>query len=208
VVVGPNGTITITLHPDVDVCPDRVYDPETTLVFVGNSLQVVGAGTESFLVVNSPLALANGTDIDANNDQVIDPSRQINVVDGIAVTINDAQQAAYAPVVFDAATDNPEVSTDLPDGVSRCPEDQDPLDEFAWVYGELVPPPAGDDARTYGGVTNASPGYAVTPGALNMSCVTPAPTPAPTLAAYGPFALPTRPAEHFPTPSTVNDACS
>ena len=169
VTVGTNGTITIILDPvNIAACPSRSYGSGTTFIFIDDAFSVVGGGAESYLLVDSPLAIADGDDIDSNNDEVIDPALTITVLDGFALTVNDTLQADYAPLLYDAFTQGGG-NAELPDAASRCAGDLDPLDASAWVYGELPGTPD-DTVGPFSSPTNKA-GYSLTPGATNGSCI-------------------------------------
>jgi hypothetical protein len=169
VTVGLNGTITIILDPvNIAECTGRTYGSGTTHIIIDDAFSVVGGGAESYLLVSTELALFDGDDIDGNNDEVIDPARQITVLDGFALTVNDTLQADYASLIYDAFAQGGG-SAELPDAASRCSGDVDALDATAWVYGEL---PGSPDNTTgsFATPTNKA-GYMLTPGAANQSCV-------------------------------------
>lgn len=173
--VGANGTITIILDPKaIEACAGRAYGTGTTFVLINDAFQVVGGNisdpseAESFLLVTSPSALSDGDDIDINNDEVIDPARQITVIDGFAITVNNGQQAAYAPIVYDANTLGGG-SAELPDAATRFPSNSAPLSVAAWYYGELASSP--DSTSAYSGEprsANFPGGGALTPGGPNV----------------------------------------
>ena len=166
--VGANGTITIILDPvNIAECAGRAYDPDTTLVLVDDTFTIVGLGAESYLLVNTPLGVSDGDDIDVNNDEAIDPARLITVVDGFAFTVNNTLQAAYGPLVYDALTQGGG-SADLPDAAARCFGNITPLSVAAWRYGEL--PGAPDNALGPFAVPTNAAGYFLTPSSQNNPC--------------------------------------
>jgi hypothetical protein len=175
VTVGSNGTITIILDPNaIEACSGRTYDSGTTLVLIDDAFQVVGgniedpAEAESYLLVTSPNALADGDDIDVDNNEAIDAALQITVIDGFAITVNNGVQAAYAPIVYDANTATGGASSELPDGAARCSGNTTPLNIAAWAYGEL---PGSPDSATgpFASPTNAV-GFSLTPALPNSTC--------------------------------------
>jgi hypothetical protein len=171
VTVGSNGTITIILDPvNIADCSGRIYDGGTTLILIDDAFQVVGgndssspAEAESFLVVSSLTAIIDGDDIDVDNNKVIDPALGITVVDGFAITVDDVQQAAYAPVIYNAIAQGGG-SAELPDAAARIPGNILALTAAAWRYGEL----GGADTAVgpFSAPTNSA-GYNLTPSAPN-----------------------------------------
>jgi hypothetical protein len=166
--VGTNGTITIILDPvNIADCSSRTYGTGTTFVLIDDAFSVVGGGAESYLLVNTASVIADGDDIDGNNDEVIDPALSITVLDGFALTVNDTLQADYAPLIYDAFTQGGG-SAELPDAASRCSGDLDALDATAWAYGELPGTPD-NTTGSFSSPTNQA-GYNLTPGAANQAC--------------------------------------
>ena len=163
VTVGSNGTITVI--NDLELCANRVFPAGTTQLFV-TSFTGLGLGAESYMLISSPTAVVEGDDIDANEDRVIDPTRNITVIDGFGVTVNQLFQAVYVPNLYDANTATGGSSTELPDAATRLSTNSTPLSAAAWIFGELAGSP--DEATAYSGVPgNFPPGAALTPGAPN-----------------------------------------
>jgi hypothetical protein len=174
VTVGTNGTITIILDPvNIAECVGRIYGSGSTFILIDDAFSVVGGNddgpteAESFLLVFTPLSVADGDDIDVNNDEVIDPARQITVVDGFAFTVNNGLQAAYAPVIYDAFLQGGG-SAALPDAASRCPGNPTPLSVLPWSYGALPGSPDNTNGP-FATPTNRA-GYLLTPAAPNSAC--------------------------------------
>lgn len=166
VTVGSNGTITVI--NDLELCPNRVFPTGTTSVFV-TSFTGLGLGAESYMLISSPTAVVEGDDIDANEDRVIDPARNITVIDGIGFTVNAQFQAVYAPNLYDAFVEAGGSSIELPDAATRFLGNSTPLNKFSWYFGELAGTP--DAATAYSGVPQSSNfpvGGQLTPGAPNV----------------------------------------
>ena len=164
-IFGPNGTITIITDPGVSGgCPNRVYPAGTMIVTSMTFAGVTGQSAESFLLVISQASIppAPGDDIDLNDDGVIDPARQITVLDGIAFLTDGQGQRAYAPVAF--SFNSPGAGPDTPDASSRLVGNNTPLSAAAWIWGELSTP---EEGTTYTLPGNFTPGTGITPGAPN-----------------------------------------
>jgi hypothetical protein len=167
--VGPNGTITLAISPDFATC-DRTFPDGTTVVryFNFNGIGVPGSSSgagdaQNFLLVNSSVLYSDGSDADTNNDEVLNPD--ITLIDGFAFTVNNAIQFAYAPLIYDAATQS--TGQDLPDAVTRFSTNTTPLNAAAFYYGNLQ---GAENSITYlqisGGPAIPSGGQ-LTPGAPN-----------------------------------------
>ena len=166
VTVGSNGTITVI--NDLELCPNRVFPAGSTQVLV-TSFTGLGLGAESYLLISSPTPVVEGDDIDANEDRLIDPVRNITVIDGIGFTVNAQFQAVYAPNLYDAFVETGGSSIELPDAATRFPNNLVPLNRFSWYFGELDGAP--DAATAYSGVpqsANFPVGGQLTPGTSNV----------------------------------------
>jgi large repetitive protein len=162
--VGANGTITVI--NDVELCQNRTFPAGTTLVSVTNFSGLGENAARTFAIVNSATPLAEGTDIDVNNDRAIDANLNITVIDGIALTTNQTLEAAYAPIIFDASGAG--TGLEHPDAATRFLADSTPLSAAAWYYGELADSP--DESTEYLGTprsANFPAGGRLTPGDQN-----------------------------------------
>jgi hypothetical protein len=166
-VVGSNGTIT-AVNTLEGPCVGRVYPAGTTLVGYFSAI-VIGTGSEAYLLVRqlpgaSPIV--SGTDIDVNDDGIIDANFGLTVLDGFGYNVDpDSEIFPYggAPSISDRAGD-----PDQPDGATRFPGNTTALSFTAWYFGELPnTPPASTTTYTTPLSPNFPVGGALTPGAPN-----------------------------------------
>jgi hypothetical protein len=166
VVVGTNGTITLAISPDFAPC-DRTFPAGTTLIqyFNFNGIGITGpTDAQNFLLIVSATIFSDGSDVDLDNNEVLDPG--ITLIDGFAITINQGQQFAYAPVLYDAQTQS--TGNDLPDAITRFSNNTTPLSLAAFYYGNLN---GAENSTTYVQISGGPPipaGGQLTPGAPNL----------------------------------------
>ncbi len=161
--VGSNGTI--TLHNNFSgPCPSRTYSPQTTLVEYISPL-FIGAGSETYLVVQSPISIISGQDLDTNDDGVFDAA--ITVLDGFALLVNPKEEYVYGASAGVVNISNT-TSLDQPDAVTRFPSNTTPFVVGAFYYGELAGSPDGTLEYADPRSANFPVGGALTPGAPNV----------------------------------------
>ncbi len=162
VALGSNGLLVIksesggfTIPTDTTV----VTDPD----FNADQDGALENGSISFLVVLSPTAIIEGTDLDTNNDGTPDalPAGAV-VVDAISWTDGDGGDIVYGGV---------QLSSDDPGAATRFLDNTDPLSLGGWYYGDHFDT-AGNASTAYNpadGDTSANLPDAgrITPGAPN-----------------------------------------
>ncbi len=168
-VVGANGTITL-FNTSSGACPNRVF-PAGTTVFNYFSALTIGTGSETYLLVRSTGTLTSGSDLDVNDDFVLDPNFGITVLDGFALLANPEEEPVYgasAGVVNISNTN----SLDQPDAVTRFLNNANPFVAAAFYYGELAASP--DETTAYAAPfsRNFPAGGMLTPGAPNVGAAT------------------------------------
>jgi predicted extracellular nuclease len=125
-------------------------------------------GTISLLLVNGTIP-ANGTDLDADNDGVIDPAAGLTVLDAVATSDGGAGDLTYGGVTLVAGYDDLAFT---PGGASRFPDGTDTDTTADWVRNDfdLAGIPAFAGTLVAGEALN-------TPGAVNAVWVDPGPGP-------------------------------
>jgi hypothetical protein len=98
-------------------------------------------GTTSFLLISSPTNIAPGSDLDANDDGVLELPSGASIQDAVAITDGAAGDITYGGVAFGFAGGN------TPDALTRFPGNTNASSAAAWYYGELQGP--GQDSLTY-----------------------------------------------------------
>jgi len=149
---------------------DRVYAVGTTdangfwmTSYLTNELE---NGSMTLLLV-SGFSGAQGDDIDADNDGVIDNVLWTGIIDSIAISDGDAGDGHYSSVILSSSMDN---SSYTPGGASRIPNGTDTNSVSDWVRNNYF----GDGLPGSEGIT--SPGEAYnTPGATNAYIPEPKP---------------------------------
>ena len=157
-----NGTVTGTVD-EVISFPAADASGRSLVSLPTNALE---NGTVSLLLVTGT-APSLGTDIDTNDDGVIDDGLGFTVVDAVAVRDGDAGDLAYGGVVLGVAYDG--LSFD-PGGASRIPDGADTDAPTDWVRNDF-------DLAGYNG-TPGTPAFGEafnTPGAVNGAVPPPPP---------------------------------
>ncbi len=127
-------------------------------------------GTISLLLVTGTIP-AQGTDLDADNDGVVDESAGLTVVDAVAVNDGGAGDLTYGGVTLTVAYDGLPFA---PGGASRIPDGTDTDTTGDWVRNDF------DLAGIPGSTGTLVDGEALnTPGAVNALTVAPDPDPEP-----------------------------
>ncbi|MEZ5307699.1 MAG: VCBS repeat-containing protein [Pyrinomonadaceae bacterium] len=179
--IGANGTLTL-VNSQQGTCPNRTYDAGTH-VFSYSAITSLGQGSEGFYIVSSSTTLLAGTDLDVNDNGIVDPldvsfaagksgrgesiGSPFQFIDGINYIFNPEEQFAYGP-----APNLVEVLFgDVPDAATRFAGNSTPNSASAWYFGELATSP--EETTTYAAPfsTNFPSGGALTPGAPNNGSV-------------------------------------
>ena len=150
---------------------DRIVTPGTTdangywaSAFLTDQFE---NGTQTLLLV-SGATVSTGTDLDANDDGILDSAPWASLVDAVAVNDGDAGDLTYAgAAVLNVGYDG---AAFAPGGASRLPDGGDTDSAYDWVRNDFdlfgVPgftgTPTANEAANTNGVANA---YAVTPTA-------------------------------------------
>ncbi|MDQ3750289.1 MAG: VCBS repeat-containing protein [Acidobacteriota bacterium] len=168
-VVGANGTITL-FNTSSGACQNRVF-PAGTTVFNYFSALTVGTGSETYLIVRSTVTLTAGSDLDVNDDFVLDPNFGITVLDGFALLVNPEEEPVYGASAGVVNISNV-TSLDQPDAVTRFSNNTNPFVAAAFYFGELAASP--DETTAYAAPfsRNFPAGGALTPGAPNVGTTT------------------------------------
>ncbi|MEQ1763062.1 MAG: tandem-95 repeat protein, partial [Pyrinomonadaceae bacterium] len=168
-IVGSNGTITIFNNLNQTPCGSRTFPGATTLVTIEDfdGLGLLDNGARTFAILSAPAGLP-GTDIDTDDDRIVDPAGGVTVIDGFALTTNNLFNAAYAPVLYEAISGGG--NTLLPDAATRFLGNTTAMSAAAWYAGELAGAPS--DTNTYTGTPRTAnfplAGAALTPGTPNV----------------------------------------
>ena len=163
---GSNGTLIIV--SDSDTCDGRA-NPAGTTVVQTTSLSY-GFGAETFILISTtqPGQIFEGQDIDANNDGLFDASFGITPIDGFGFVQNATFNRVYggAPTIYDGVASG----LDLPDAVTRFPNNLTAFDAAAFYFGELAQP---ENSVVYQAPLspNFPVGGVLTPGAPNAPSV-------------------------------------
>ncbi|MDX2211883.1 MAG: DUF3616 domain-containing protein [Oculatellaceae cyanobacterium bins.114] len=144
---------------------DRVIPLGTTDAngfFVASSNNVLENGTQTLLLVENFTGVVN-TDLDTNDDGVLDATPWGTIVDSVAVNELKAGDRTYSPVVLDQFFDDAAfTSTFEPGGASRIPNGTDTNSTSDWVRNDF------DLAGITGLTGTPAPGEAFnTRGAVN-----------------------------------------
>jgi hypothetical protein len=156
--------------------------PAGTAVFTDTRFDASGGilenGANSFAVIFSPTPIAAGTDLDTNNDGVLDNlPAGAQLIDSVGWQSYSTTNAAFEGTVYGAnLTAAPGVPNITPDAASRLVTNTTPNAVAAWFFGDIL---AGGSAGNLevaydpAAVVNAPAGAAVlTPGASNFAGVT------------------------------------
>jgi len=153
--------------------------PSATLANAnGGALQ---NGSNSFLIIFSPLPILGSTDLDVNNDGVLELGPGAVVLDGVGWFDGSnlsGTDLLYAPQLPFSAVGLPANGTrdEAPDIATRFPTENGALDANAWYYGEPDQVNGVNSAVEYlaGTVTTTNPNgipagtVVLTPGAANF----------------------------------------
>ena len=140
------------------------------LAEVGGAL---GNGSVSFLLVSSPVAVAEGTDLDAGDNGTLE-----GLPDGTTVLDSVAWRVSGGDKVYSTAVLTQNSGT--PDAAIRYAGNNSPNSAAAWISGDLLgPDPASLVFDGQHGSTNFPTGTLLTPGSINNT--------APTISALPPF---------------------
>jgi hypothetical protein len=127
-----------------------------------NAGGILENGTNSFLIILSPTAIAEGTDLDANNDGVLELPSGAVILDAVGWTDRGTGDIVYGGVSLTQ-------STGTPDAASRFVGDSTPLSTSAWFNGDLNDS-TGSSSIGYSDTAasaNLPVGATLTPGAAN-----------------------------------------
>ena len=122
-------------------------------------------GSNSFLLIRSLNAIVENSDLDTNDDGVLDLPANAFVVDGVGWSDGGATDKVYGGVVLTQSGPAPSV----PDAATRFANDDAYLSAAAWYNGDLTGATA--DSLTYSATNrsaNFPSGGALTPGAPNV----------------------------------------
>ena len=167
---GSNGILVLDNTNGGD-CPNRMYDVAASVETYYHQL-TLGKGSEGFYVVFTDLTLVPGTDLDANNNGVVDifdplakslTGSTFQFLDGFNLNYNPVEHYTYGP--GPNLVEN--LLGDVPDAATRFPDNTTPNSAAAWYSGELADSP--EETLEYGSPVsgNAPQGASLTPGAPN-----------------------------------------
>jgi hypothetical protein len=156
--IGSNGLLVVV---SANGCPPRTYAAGTT-VLTTSALNsgILQNTSNSFLLVSSPTAIALNSDLDANDDGVLELPSGAVVLDGIAWTDNGATDLIYAPQLIASGT--------TIGGATRFPGDLRANNSRAWYGGIRIGAPADPTYSATLRTANFPSNGALTPGAVNV----------------------------------------
>ncbi len=128
-----------------------------------NSGSALENGTNSFLLISSPTAIAQGSDLDSNNDGILELPSGAILVDAIGWTDGGATDIAYGTIL--------QLPAGNPTGAAtRFLHDNRPNTFDAWYFGDLAGVNSGTTYTTTATSLSANfpVGGAITPGAINV----------------------------------------
>ncbi|MCY7374833.1 MAG: VCBS repeat-containing protein [Pyrinomonadaceae bacterium] len=166
--IGTNGTL-VLFNTSGGLCQNRTF-PTGTTVFNYFLALTVGTGSETYLIVRSTTPLASGSDLDVNDDFLLDPNFGITVLDGFALLVNPEEEPVYGASAGAVNISNT-TSIDQPDAVTRFSNNANPFVGAAFYFGELAASP--DETTQYAAPLsrNFPAGGALTPGAPSVGNV-------------------------------------
>lgn len=176
---GMNGILVIK-NSLAGTCPNRVYDPAASVLTYSNPL-TLGKGSEGYYVVTTDASLLAGSDLDVNDDGVLDIGAPIrggkdskagindlggtffNFLDGFDLNYNPQEHFKYGPGPNLVQT----FLGDVPDAATRFPDNTSPNSAAAWYSGNIASGP--EETTAYGSPVSANfpAGGMLTPGAAN-----------------------------------------
>jgi len=180
--IGSNGILVIDNTNGGD-CPNRAFDADASVMNYYHQL-TLGKGSEGFYLVATDHQLVTGTDLDADDDGVIDLAAPLrlkrsgkslnktqrlgggtffNFVDGFNFIYNPEEQWAYGPGPNLVET----FLGGVPDAATRFPENTTPNSAAAWYSGDLDEAKEESVDYTAPVSTNFPFGGKLTPGAPN-----------------------------------------
>ncbi len=158
--IGSNGLVVIK-------SPDAGFDTPAETTVVGdarfNDADTLLNGTASFVLVSSPTAISDGTDLDTDNDGILDLPAGASLLDSVSWTDEDSGDLVYGGVLLFQPGSNP------PGAATRILDNNVPFADSSWVYGDLLE--TGPDSVEYTFATASSnliEGTALTPGGANV----------------------------------------
>lgn len=159
--VGANGTITL-FNSSFGTCANRVYGSGTNLITYFQPLRV-GTGSETYLIVQATGTVANGQDLDSNDDGIFNANLGITFLDGFALIVNPEEEYIYGAAAGVVNISNT-ISLDQPDAATRFTGNTTPFAASAFYYGELAASP--DETTQYAAPLSANfpQGGVLTPG--------------------------------------------
>ena len=159
--IGSNGLL--ILGDDYTVSTPYTIPAGTTLADLNRPGVTMENGTITFLLVTGFTGSA-GMDLDLNNDGTPEVTPWSELLDGIAWSDGGAGDRVYCPATLDHGP--------TPDAASRCGENDEPLAEAAWYFGEVTTTLVDTVGITYlaSSSSNLPAGVALTPGSGNAVC--------------------------------------
>lgn len=168
---GSNGLLVLDNTNGGD-CPNRTIDAGAN-VFTYFSPLTLGKGSEGFYVVSTDATLLAGTDLDTDDNGVVDLNEtmmksaignSISFVDGINFIFNPDEQYIYGPGPNLVET----LLGDVPDAATRFPGNTDTNSAASWYSGELASAP--EETVEYAAPlsSNFPAGGMLTPGGTNV----------------------------------------
>lgn len=131
--MGLNGLLVITADDLTGVCGTRTWGaPDTTVVrdsdLDGGRLE---NGSNSWLLISSPMPIIEGTDYDGDNDGVLELPAGATIVDGVAWLDGGMGDINYGSVSL------PSTAGGTNDMATRFPSNQMANDTIAWYHGDM-----------------------------------------------------------------------
>ena len=156
--IGSNGLLVVVSAVG---CAPRTY-PAGTAVIAAAFLNtgILQNGSNSFLLVSSPTAIALNTDLDANDDGVLELPTGAVILDSIAWSDGGAGDLLYGPQLIASGT--------VIGAATRFVGDTRANNSRAWYGGARVGAPADTTYSTTIRTANFPEGGALTPGAPNI----------------------------------------
>lgn len=170
---GSNGILVLDNTNGGD-CPNRAFDANATVFTYFNPL-TLGQTSEGFYIVSTNVNLVPGTDLDTNDDGIVDINDpalakmrlngdSFSFVDGINFVFNPDEQYIYGPGPNLVET----LLGDVPDAATRFPGNDSANSAAAWYSGELASSPEETVEYTAPLSANFPAGGMLTPGAANV----------------------------------------
>ncbi|QQS40675.1 MAG: VCBS repeat-containing protein [Acidobacteriota bacterium] len=170
---GSNGILVLDNTNGGD-CPNRPFDAAANVVTYFNPL-TLGQGSEGFYLVTTTATLTAGTDLDTNDNGVVDfndpglsksglTGESFFYTDGVNFIFNPEEQYKYGPGPNLVET----LLGDVPDAATRFPGNTDVNSAAAWYSGELASSPEETVEYAAPFSSNFPAGGMLTPGAQNV----------------------------------------